>query len=132
MGNYASSEHSVTGLHTAATGGSTNQPHGQPHFGPIQHLRRRAGWSPRLIAECAQPDSCIQERLQRAPERRAWGNTDEMSITYGWREDFDNFEINRLHAEAFETSDSRDWRHALAEQSLGWATAGTVVNLSGS
>ena len=46
-----------------------------------------------------------------------------MSITYWWREEFDNFEINGLHAEAFETSDSRDWRAAVTEQSLGWATA---------
>jgi GNAT superfamily N-acetyltransferase len=48
-----------------------------------------------------------------------------MSITYGWREDFENFEINGLHAEAFETGDLdvRDWQAALTEQSLGWVTA---------
>ncbi|MHB8431826.1 MAG: GNAT family N-acetyltransferase [Acidimicrobiales bacterium] len=48
-----------------------------------------------------------------------------MSITYRWRGGFDNVEINRLHAEAFETdaSDRRDWHRALTEQSLGWVTA---------
>jgi GNAT superfamily N-acetyltransferase len=46
-------------------------------------------------------------------------------ITYRWRGDFDNVEIKRLHAEAFEMdgSDHRDWRRALTEQSLGWVTA---------
>jgi predicted N-acetyltransferase YhbS len=46
-----------------------------------------------------------------------------MSITYGWQEDFDNVEVNRLHAEAFKSSDVRDWRAALIEQSLGWVCA---------
>jgi GNAT superfamily N-acetyltransferase len=48
-----------------------------------------------------------------------------MSISYRWRGDFDNVEINRLHAEAFETgdSDARDWQTALTEHSLGWLTA---------
>jgi GNAT superfamily N-acetyltransferase len=48
-----------------------------------------------------------------------------ISITYKWREDFDNGEVKSLHAEAFNTGDSdrRDWRTALTEQSLGWVTA---------
>src|ERR1700677_43336 len=48
-----------------------------------------------------------------------------MSISYRWQGDFDDVEINRLHAEAFETTDSvqRDWQAALTGQSLGWLTA---------
>jgi GNAT superfamily N-acetyltransferase len=63
--------------------------------------------------------------MRTVSERPAWGNIEEMSITYRWRGDFDNVEINRLHAEAFETRDldSRDWQTALTEHSLGWATA---------
>jgi GNAT superfamily N-acetyltransferase len=48
-----------------------------------------------------------------------------MSITYRWRDDFDNVEINNLHAEAFNAGESegRDWRAALTEHALGWVTA---------
>ena len=48
-----------------------------------------------------------------------------MSITYRWRADVDNVEIDRLHSEAFETADSdwRDWQAALTGQSLGWVAA---------
>jgi GNAT superfamily N-acetyltransferase len=56
-----------------------------------------------------------------------------MSITYSWRGDFDNVEINRLHSEAFETADStwRDWQTALTEQSLGWVVARDGEDLVG-
>ena len=56
-----------------------------------------------------------------------------MSITYRWRGDLDNVEINRLLAEAFETdaSDYRDWHRALTEQSLGWVTARDDQDLVG-
>ena len=54
-----------------------------------------------------------------------------MSITYGWREDFGKSEVSRLHAEAFSSSDIRDWRAALAEHSLGWVTARDEGHLVG-
>ena len=56
-----------------------------------------------------------------------------MSITYTWRDDFDNVEINRLHAEAFSAgaSEGRDWRAALTEQALGWVAARDEGHLVG-
>jgi GNAT superfamily N-acetyltransferase len=56
-----------------------------------------------------------------------------MSITYRWRANFDNVEINRLHSEAFETADStwRDWQAALTAQSLGWVVARDGEDLVG-
>jgi len=48
-----------------------------------------------------------------------------MSISYRWRGDFENAEVNDLHAEAFGTGTAkeRNWRSALTEQGLGWVTA---------
>jgi GNAT superfamily N-acetyltransferase len=50
-----------------------------------------------------------------------------VAITYTWRGDVANAELNRLHAEAFETrvyDDLEwDWRTQLRDHSLGWVTA---------
>ena len=50
-----------------------------------------------------------------------------MAITYEWRGAFDNDEVNRLHAEAFETevfdADEWDWRRQVEAHSLGWVVA---------
>jgi hypothetical protein len=56
-----------------------------------------------------------------------------MSITYTWRGDFDNVEVNLLHTEAFRARDGlgRDWQSALAEQGLGWVTACDGARLVG-
>ena len=47
-----------------------------------------------------------------------------MTLTYEWRGDFANQEINRLHAECF---DHRvlddDWKTQVENHSLGWVTA---------
>jgi GNAT superfamily N-acetyltransferase len=55
-------------------------------------------------------------------------------ITYRWRGDFTNAEINELHAEAFETRvfDEAEWNWMtlLGRHSLGWVVArdgGTLV-----
>lgn len=47
-----------------------------------------------------------------------------MAITYEWRGDFENAEVNRLHAEAFthRVLDD-DWKGQVHEHSLGWVTA---------
>jgi GNAT superfamily N-acetyltransferase len=57
-----------------------------------------------------------------------------MSITYEWRGDFTNTEMNTLHAEAFETrvydGAEWDWVTQVHGHSLGWAVArdkGAVV-----
>jgi GNAT superfamily N-acetyltransferase len=58
-----------------------------------------------------------------------------VSITYAWREDVTNAEMNALHAEAFDTrvydETEWDWVEQLRGHSLGWATArdeaGTLV-----
>jgi GNAT superfamily N-acetyltransferase len=57
-----------------------------------------------------------------------------MPILYRWRGDFENGEVNALHAEAFDTrvfaEDEWNWESLLAEHSLGWVTArddGAVV-----
>jgi GNAT superfamily N-acetyltransferase len=50
-----------------------------------------------------------------------------MTVDYRWRGDFDNVEVNALHAEAFGTSvfDETEWNWSeLAHQhSLGWVAA---------
>ena len=50
-----------------------------------------------------------------------------MAITYEWRGAFGNDEVNRLHAEAFETvvygEDEWDWRALTEAHSLGWVVA---------
>lgn len=47
-----------------------------------------------------------------------------MARSYNWRDDFDNAEVNALHAEAF---DHRvlddDWKRQVHEHSLGWVCA---------
>ncbi|MGH2697985.1 MAG: GNAT family N-acetyltransferase [Actinomycetota bacterium] len=55
-----------------------------------------------------------------------------MTITYGWRGDFDNSELNALHAEAF---DHRllddDWWSQVERHSLGWVCAREEAELVG-
>ncbi len=47
-----------------------------------------------------------------------------MSITYQWRGDFGNDEVNELHAEAFEHAVlDDDWRAQVERHSLGWVCA---------
>ena len=47
-----------------------------------------------------------------------------MNVTYAWRGNFDNEEVNRLHAEGFgHPVLGDDWRRQTAEHSLGWACA---------
>jgi predicted N-acetyltransferase YhbS len=47
-----------------------------------------------------------------------------MNIDYLWRGEFDNAEVNALHAEAFEHRIlDDDWRAQVAAHSLGWVTA---------
>jgi GNAT superfamily N-acetyltransferase len=48
-------------------------------------------------------------------------------VTYEWRGDFNNAEVNALHAQAFETrvydESEWNWEQLLARHSLGWAVA---------
>ena len=50
-----------------------------------------------------------------------------MTITYEWRGEFGNDEVNALHAEAFETqvysAEEWDWRAQVDGHSLGWVVA---------
>lgn len=50
-----------------------------------------------------------------------------MSVTYEWRGEFTNTEVNELHAEAFETrvfsDDEWDWRALTDAHSFGWVVA---------
>ena len=47
-----------------------------------------------------------------------------MAFTYAWRGDFDNEEVNALHAEAFDHPMLEDdWRSQVREHSLGWVCA---------
>ena len=50
-----------------------------------------------------------------------------MTITYAWRGDFDNAEVNELHAEAFETrtfgETEWNWSELVRRHSLGWVVA---------
>ena len=47
-----------------------------------------------------------------------------MDITYEWRGDFDNAELNALHAEAFDHRPlEEDWEAHVLRHSLGWVCA---------
>jgi GNAT superfamily N-acetyltransferase len=47
-----------------------------------------------------------------------------MEATYVWRGDFDNEEVNALHAEAFDHPVLEDdWKAQVHEHSLGWVLA---------
>jgi len=50
-----------------------------------------------------------------------------MTVTYTWRGEFGNDEVNPLHAEAFDTrvftADEWDWVALTARHSLGWVVA---------
>jgi GNAT superfamily N-acetyltransferase len=50
-----------------------------------------------------------------------------VAITYEWRGEFGNEEVNRLHSEAFETrvfdESEWNWRALLSAHSLGWVLA---------
>jgi predicted N-acetyltransferase YhbS len=47
-----------------------------------------------------------------------------MALTYHWRGDFDNDEVNALHAEAFDHEVLRDdWLRQVRGHSLGWVCA---------
>lgn len=50
-----------------------------------------------------------------------------MAVTYTWRGSVENEELNRLHAEAFDTrvysADEWDWVEVLNRHSFGWVVA---------
>ena len=47
-----------------------------------------------------------------------------MPLTYHWRGDFENAELNALHAEAFDHRVLEDdWKRQVDEHSLGWVCA---------
>jgi N-acetylglutamate synthase-like GNAT family acetyltransferase len=47
-----------------------------------------------------------------------------VDVTYEWRGDFDNAELNALHAEAFDhRALDDDWRRQVETHSLGWVCA---------
>ena len=58
-----------------------------------------------------------------------------MTITYTWRGEFGNDELNALHAEAFDTrvftADEWDWVALTARHSLGWVVARDGGSLTG-
>ena len=58
-----------------------------------------------------------------------------MTIAYAWRGDFQNPEVNALHAEAFDhpvyDDDGWDWRAQVERHSLGWVTARDGSDLVG-
>ena len=56
-------------------------------------------------------------------------------ITYTWRGDFENPEVNALHAEAFDhpvyDDEGWDWHAQVERHSLGWVTARDGAHLVG-
>jgi GNAT superfamily N-acetyltransferase len=58
-----------------------------------------------------------------------------MAITYEWRGEFDNAEVNALHAEAFDTrvfdESEWNWRELVDVHSLGWVVARDGTELVG-
>ncbi len=58
-----------------------------------------------------------------------------MTITYDWRADFENSEVNALHAEAFDhpvfADEDWDWKAQVHQHSLGWVCARDGSDLLG-
>jgi ribosomal protein S18 acetylase RimI-like enzyme len=58
-----------------------------------------------------------------------------MAISYEWRGEFSNDEVNALHAEAFETrlfdESEWNWRELVSAHSLGWVVARDGATLVG-
>ncbi|MEU4051599.1 GNAT family N-acetyltransferase [Streptomyces olivaceus] len=55
-----------------------------------------------------------------------------MTITYRWRADFDDTDLDALHAEGFgHPADGTDWRARLERHSLGWVCAEEAGSLVG-
>ncbi len=58
-----------------------------------------------------------------------------MTVEMTWRGEFDNDEVNRLHAEAFETrvfdASEWNWEQLVDKHSLGWVTARLESDLVG-
>ena len=55
-----------------------------------------------------------------------------MTIDYKWRDDFDNADVNALHAEGFNHKVlDDDWKRQLENHSLGWVCARDGVRLVG-
>jgi GNAT superfamily N-acetyltransferase len=55
-----------------------------------------------------------------------------MALSFHWRGDFDNTEVNELHAEAFEHQVVEDdWERQVREHSLGWVCARAGDDLVG-
>jgi GNAT superfamily N-acetyltransferase len=55
-----------------------------------------------------------------------------MSVAYEWRGEFDDAELNSLHAEAFENAGREDeWRRQVTGHSLGWVCARDADGLVG-
>jgi GNAT superfamily N-acetyltransferase len=54
-----------------------------------------------------------------------------MAVTYQWRGEFQDGEVNELHSEAFESRDEWNWRDLVDEHSLGWVLARQANNLIG-
>jgi GNAT superfamily N-acetyltransferase len=46
-----------------------------------------------------------------------------MAVTYQWRGEFQDGEVNELHSEAFESRDEWNWRGLVDQHSLGWVLA---------
>ena len=55
-----------------------------------------------------------------------------MTVSFHWRGDFDNAEVNELHAEAFEHRVLEDdWQGQVQKHSLGWVCARAGAELVG-
>jgi GNAT superfamily N-acetyltransferase len=58
-----------------------------------------------------------------------------VTITFEWRGEFGNDEVNALHAEAFDTrvfdESEWNWRDLVSAHSLGWVVARDGANLAG-
>jgi GNAT superfamily N-acetyltransferase len=55
-----------------------------------------------------------------------------MAISFHWRGDFDNAEVNELHAEAFDHRVLEDdWQAQVRQHSLGWVCARDGARLVG-
>jgi GNAT superfamily N-acetyltransferase len=81
--------------------------------------------APRLrprAAFCAGTGMCWSEANYRQGENAA--PYAEVMYSYDWRGDFDNAEVNALHAEGFGAgADSTDWSGRVHRHSLGWVCA---------
>ena len=95
-------------------------------------LRPATKSSGRVVGVQHQIDVCLPGITDPPESHKFRRYVANMTIDYKWRGDFDNADVNALHAEGFNHKVlDDDWKRQLEEHSLGWVCARDGVRLVG-